>query len=165
VDYYRKRVYDLSTTITAFKSWIAWGHSLRFKYRATLGTPIGPTALVGFAIATCGLRLARASHERQVSEPDAADHPDRPLRDAFAGTRSPTAASIRRDDRAVTGRRRAQLLPCELLTGVQEESSDGAGRSKKSIERQALKLREAKRGKVAMGEALAAQNPLITDSF
>ncbi|MEY2605240.1 MAG: hypothetical protein QOH31_3056 [Verrucomicrobiota bacterium] len=28
-------VYDLSTTITGFKSWIAWEHSLRFKYRAT----------------------------------------------------------------------------------------------------------------------------------
>ena len=28
-------VYDLSTTITAFKSWIAWERSLRFKYSAT----------------------------------------------------------------------------------------------------------------------------------
>jgi drug/metabolite transporter (DMT)-like permease len=28
-----------------------------------LGTPIGPTALTGFAIATCGLRLASASRE------------------------------------------------------------------------------------------------------
>jgi hypothetical protein len=26
-----------ATTITAFKSWIAWKHRLRFKYRATLG--------------------------------------------------------------------------------------------------------------------------------
>jgi AcrB/AcrD/AcrF family len=34
-------IYDLSTTITAFKSWIAWEHTLRFKYRAT-----PPTALL-----------------------------------------------------------------------------------------------------------------------
>lgn len=31
-----------------------------------LGTPIGPTALMGFAIATCGLRLASASPEPRV---------------------------------------------------------------------------------------------------
>lgn len=60
-----------------------------------LGKPIGLTALIGFAVATCGLHLARASHERQVSEPDAADHPDRPLRDAFVGTRSPSEAPMR----------------------------------------------------------------------
>jgi len=28
-------VYDLSATFTAFKSWTAWDHSLRFKYSAT----------------------------------------------------------------------------------------------------------------------------------
>jgi drug/metabolite transporter (DMT)-like permease len=42
-----------------------------------LGRPIGPTALIGFGLAACGLRLARPSHERQVSEPDAVDEPDR----------------------------------------------------------------------------------------
>ena len=36
-----------------------------------LGTPVGPTALMGFAVATCGLRLASVSHERQVGDPDA----------------------------------------------------------------------------------------------
>jgi len=33
----RRVVYDLSATFTAFKSWIAWEHSLRFKYRVTAG--------------------------------------------------------------------------------------------------------------------------------
>jgi drug/metabolite transporter (DMT)-like permease len=36
-----------------------------------LGTRVGPTALMGFAVATCGLRLASASRERQVGDPDA----------------------------------------------------------------------------------------------
>jgi hypothetical protein len=31
-------VYDLSAMITAFKSWIAWERSLRFKYSATPDT-------------------------------------------------------------------------------------------------------------------------------
>jgi len=39
-----------------------------------LGTPLGPIGLMGFAVATCGLRLASVSHERQVGDPDPADH-------------------------------------------------------------------------------------------
>jgi drug/metabolite transporter (DMT)-like permease len=46
-----------------------------------LGTPVGPTALMGFVVATCGLRLASVSHERQVGDPDAADHRSAPNRD------------------------------------------------------------------------------------
>jgi drug/metabolite transporter (DMT)-like permease len=42
-----------------------------------LGTPIGPTALIGFAVAAFGLRLARASHRAQAGE-HAADRPWRP---------------------------------------------------------------------------------------
>ena len=41
-----------------------------------LGTPIGPTALIGFAVAACGLRLARASHERKFSAQRIAGHAD-----------------------------------------------------------------------------------------
>jgi hypothetical protein len=41
-----------------------------------LGTPIGPTALIGFAVAACGLRLARAPHERQLSAQRIAGHAD-----------------------------------------------------------------------------------------
>src|SRR5215469_9335770 len=43
-----------------------------------LGTPVGPTALMGFAVATCGLRLASASHEIQAGDSDAADHRSAP---------------------------------------------------------------------------------------
>jgi hypothetical protein len=39
-----------------------------------LGTPVGPTALMGFAVAICGVRLAIVSHERQAGDPDAADY-------------------------------------------------------------------------------------------
>jgi drug/metabolite transporter (DMT)-like permease len=39
-----------------------------------LGTPIGPTALIGFAVAAFGLRLARASHRAEEGE-QAADRP------------------------------------------------------------------------------------------
>jgi drug/metabolite transporter (DMT)-like permease len=46
-----------------------------------LGTPVGPTALMGFAVAAYGLRLASLSQERQVGDPDAADHRSAPNRD------------------------------------------------------------------------------------